>query len=114
MSDKPDWAAAVTAEANNNAFTPLATGDDDATVTNTNNMGAAQTLATGFANRLTRAATLDAVAWTIPIAVAMVPMVTKTDAETGTTDMNAAANICIGSRAGCGECAQSNGTGDKN
>ena len=96
MSDKADWAAAVTAEANNNAFSPLAASDDDATMTDTNNMGAAQALTTGFANCLTRAAALDAVAWTIPIAIAVVTVVAKADAETGTSDMNAAANICIG------------------
>ena len=109
MSDKADWAAAVTAEANNHAVAPFAAGDDDAPVTNTDNMGATQAFTAGLANSFARVTAVHTVAWAIPIAETVV---SKTDAETGATEVDAAADVGVGSAAGCSERAHGNGAGD--
>ena len=114
MSDEADWAAAVTTEADDDAVTPFAACDDDTAVTYPNNMGAAQTLTAGFANSLARVAAVDAVAWAIVVAETVVTMVSKADAETGTTEVDAAADVGVGCAAGCGERAHCNGASDKN
>ncbi|MCJ8309591.1 MAG: hypothetical protein HRU27_11405 [Rhizobiaceae bacterium] len=112
MSDKADWAAAVTAEANNHAVAPFAAGDDDAPVTNTDNMGAAQAFTAGLANGFARVTAVHTVAWAIPIAETVVTVIAKAEAESGTTDIDAAADVGVGSAAGCSKRAHGKGAGD--
>ena len=113
MSDEAHWAAAVTAKADDNPFAPFTTGDDDATVADTNNMGATQTLAAGFANSLAGAAALAVVARAIPITETAVSTIAKAEAETGTADFETDTVVCAGGAGCCGQGAQSDGAGDE-
>lgn len=114
MSDEAHWAAAVATETDDDAVTPFAACNDNAAMTYPNNMGATQTLTAGFANRFAWVTAVGAVAGAIPITETVVTVVTKAEAETRAADIDAAANVCIGSTAGGSQGTQSDSAGDKN
>ena len=101
MSDETDRATLAAAKAHDDPFAPFATLYDNSTVADTDNAGTAQALAAGFANRLAGAAAVAVITGTIPTAMVVVAMVTKSDADSRTTDIDAAANFGICGSAGC-------------